>query len=211
MPDRCLWNPATTWGAHFWPEPSPLNQAAAISLYTCGGLRRHEQPTCLALNEKPIPTWPPTGRSLPAGSITASWRTSKENGAEESSGQSLSTGGWDRPSAAGLILDPRGPAVDVHLFESLDLRDHWCRLDELEGDGYRRVVTQVQTPDGEVNAYIYVLASHRARRRRLHMARTKLPLAGGSLRGKRPLNLMVDSYSGRKLSNIFHNLSAVAR
>lgn len=59
----------------------------------------------------------------------------------------------------GLVLDPRGPVVEVHLFQSLELPDHWSRLDELEGTGYRRVVTQVRTADGELNAWIYVIAA----------------------------------------------------
>jgi len=58
-----------------------------------------------------------------------------------------------------LVLDPQAAPVEVFLFESQDLPDHWRRLDEFEGPGYRRVVTQVQTPDGDVRAYIYVLAS----------------------------------------------------
>ncbi|MBS1827076.1 MAG: gamma-glutamylcyclotransferase [Acidobacteria bacterium] len=57
-----------------------------------------------------------------------------------------------------LILDPSGPLVDVHLFESSDLPDHWQRLDEFEGPGYRRVVTLVSTPEGACSAHIYVLA-----------------------------------------------------
>jgi gamma-glutamylcyclotransferase (GGCT)/AIG2-like uncharacterized protein YtfP len=59
----------------------------------------------------------------------------------------------------GLVLDPLGPIVEVHLFESSELRDHWSRLDEFEGTGYRRVVTQVRTVDGELNAWIYVIAA----------------------------------------------------
>ncbi len=57
----------------------------------------------------------------------------------------------------GLILDPLGQAVDVHLFESPDLPDHWPRLDAFEGEGYRRVVTQVYTRDGDLEAFIYVI------------------------------------------------------
>ena len=59
----------------------------------------------------------------------------------------------------GLVLDPLGPVVEVYLFESLELPDHWPRLDEFEGTGYRRVVTQVRTADGELNAWIYVIAA----------------------------------------------------
>jgi gamma-glutamylcyclotransferase (GGCT)/AIG2-like uncharacterized protein YtfP len=59
----------------------------------------------------------------------------------------------------GLILDSAGPVVEVHLFESADLPDHWPRLDAFEGTGYRRVVTQVRTADGDLAACIYVIAS----------------------------------------------------
>jgi gamma-glutamylcyclotransferase (GGCT)/AIG2-like uncharacterized protein YtfP len=58
----------------------------------------------------------------------------------------------------GLILDPSGPSVAVHVFESPDLPDHWSRLDEFEGPGYRRVVTIVRTVDGDLSAYVYVAA-----------------------------------------------------
>ena len=57
----------------------------------------------------------------------------------------------------GLILDPSGEDVEVHLFESADLADHWPRLDAFEGPGYRRVVTQVATEDGALEASIYVI------------------------------------------------------
>ena len=59
----------------------------------------------------------------------------------------------------GLLLDPLAPAVEVHLFESPELPDHWSRLDEFEGTGYRRVVTRVRTAGGEVDAWIYVNAA----------------------------------------------------
>ncbi len=59
----------------------------------------------------------------------------------------------------GLVLDPLGPVVEVHLFESLELPDHWARLDAFEGTGYRRVVTPVRTADGELMAWIYVVAA----------------------------------------------------
>jgi len=56
-----------------------------------------------------------------------------------------------------MILDPDGPAVHVHVFESADLPAHWSRLDDFEGPGYQRVVTTVQTSTGEIDACIYVL------------------------------------------------------
>jgi gamma-glutamylcyclotransferase (GGCT)/AIG2-like uncharacterized protein YtfP len=58
----------------------------------------------------------------------------------------------------GIVLDPDGPTVGVQLFESADLPDHWIRLDEFEGSGYRRTVTVVSTAKGDLQASIYVLA-----------------------------------------------------
>jgi SAM-dependent methyltransferase len=58
-----------------------------------------------------------------------------------------------------LTLEASGPIVDVLVFESPDLPAHWARLDAFEGEGYRRVVTTVTTPDGAVEAYIYVAAA----------------------------------------------------
>ena len=57
----------------------------------------------------------------------------------------------------GLVLDPGGPTVGVQVFESPDLADHWTRLDEFEGPGYRREVTAVSTAEGELLASIYVI------------------------------------------------------
>ena len=59
----------------------------------------------------------------------------------------------------GLILGPEGPLVEVYLFESSELRNHWPRLDAFEGTGYRRVVARVSTTDGDVDAWIYVIAA----------------------------------------------------
>ena len=70
----------------------------------------------------------------------------------------LTDAGWGSALGfPGLILDPAGPAVEVYLFESLELRDHWPRLDKFEGPDYRRVVTPVRLADGEVGANIYVV------------------------------------------------------
>jgi gamma-glutamylcyclotransferase (GGCT)/AIG2-like uncharacterized protein YtfP len=56
-----------------------------------------------------------------------------------------------------LVLDPDGPAIDVEVFESVDLPSHWARLDDFEGPGYQRVLTTVHTTLGDVDASIYVL------------------------------------------------------
>lgn len=56
----------------------------------------------------------------------------------------------------GLVLDPDGPAVDVSVFESGDLPQHWARLDEFEGSGYQRAPTTVRTAEGNLDAFIYL-------------------------------------------------------
>ena len=56
-----------------------------------------------------------------------------------------------------LILDREGPEVRVQVFESVDLPDHWSRLDDFEGPGYHRIVTTVRTPAGDVDVFIYSL------------------------------------------------------
>jgi len=77
----------------------------------------------------------------------------------------LGGAGWAaRVGYPGLVLDPEGPLVHVQVFESPELPQHWTRLDDFEGSDYRRVVTQVSTPDGEVDAWIYVLAERSPRR-----------------------------------------------
>ncbi len=58
----------------------------------------------------------------------------------------------------GIVLEGDGPEVAVQVLESEALPDHWDRLDEFEGPGYRRVTTLVITDGGELPASIYVLA-----------------------------------------------------
>jgi gamma-glutamylcyclotransferase (GGCT)/AIG2-like uncharacterized protein YtfP len=72
----------------------------------------------------------------------------------------LDAAGWAAPLGyPGLVLDPAGPPVEVHLFESSALPANWARLDEFEGAEYRRVIARVRTTDGEeLEAWIYVLA-----------------------------------------------------
>jgi gamma-glutamylcyclotransferase (GGCT)/AIG2-like uncharacterized protein YtfP len=47
-----------------------------------------------------------------------------------------------------LVLNPDGPALEVQIFESIDLPSHWPRLDDFEGPGYQHVVVPVETADG---------------------------------------------------------------
>jgi gamma-glutamylcyclotransferase (GGCT)/AIG2-like uncharacterized protein YtfP len=58
----------------------------------------------------------------------------------------------------GLVLNPTGGAVEVDVFEAADLSEYWDRLDAFEGEGYRRVIAQVETANGVIDAWIYVLA-----------------------------------------------------
>lgn len=56
----------------------------------------------------------------------------------------------------GFIADPAGPEQQVLLFRSTDLADHWERLDEFEGSGYRRRLITATTTEGEkVPAWTY--------------------------------------------------------
>lgn len=69
----------------------------------------------------------------------------------------LAQRGWG--SALGYpALTPAadGDEVEVHLFVSPDLPQHWARLDAFEGDEYRRARIMVQTEDGPIEAWIYV-------------------------------------------------------
>ena len=58
----------------------------------------------------------------------------------------------------GIVLDENGDEIEGFLFTSDRLAEHWARLDEFEGDGYKRVVTMAKLKDGSgVDAYIYRL------------------------------------------------------
>ena len=66
---------------------------------------------------------------------------------------SLIDAGWGaKLGFPALVLDSDGPRVEVCVFESEALPDHWHRLDAFEGPGYRRATLHVSTP-----ASIYVL------------------------------------------------------
>lgn len=57
----------------------------------------------------------------------------------------------------GIVLDADADAVTVDLLESDALPDHWDRLDDFEGEGYRRVTVSVDTDEGPLEASIYVV------------------------------------------------------
>ncbi|MFO6452120.1 MULTISPECIES: gamma-glutamylcyclotransferase [unclassified Aeromicrobium] len=58
-----------------------------------------------------------------------------------------------------LLLDPPAGTIDVVVFESADLPEHWARLDEFEGPEYRRVAAPIDIGTAVVDAFIYVAAS----------------------------------------------------
>ncbi|GAA3397010.1 gamma-glutamylcyclotransferase family protein [Cryptosporangium minutisporangium] len=60
----------------------------------------------------------------------------------------------------GIVLDERGPEVEGLVFTARSLGEHWERLDEFEGDGYRRVLAAARCPDGRtVSVHVYTLAT----------------------------------------------------
>jgi gamma-glutamylcyclotransferase (GGCT)/AIG2-like uncharacterized protein YtfP len=72
-------------------------------------------------------------------------------------------GGWGASLGyPALVLAPDGSDISIDVFESVELPAHWERLDAFEGPGYRRVVTTVRTPVGDVDSSIYVLVEDRA-------------------------------------------------
>ena len=83
--------------------------------------------------------------------LQGSWRQGSVRGR-------LVDAGWGAElGCPGLILDPSGQEVDVHVFQSPELPYHWQRLDAFEGAGYLRVMTTVSTVEGDLEAWIYVL------------------------------------------------------
>ena len=71
----------------------------------------------------------------------------------------LTKAGWGAHLGyPGITLDPDGDPVEVFIFESADLPDHWDRLDAFEGEGYRRVTATASTEDGKIEVSIYALA-----------------------------------------------------
>ncbi len=42
-----------------------------------------------------------------------------------------------------MTYDERGPEIEVQVFQSKDLPQHWARIDEFEGHEYRRIVVPV--------------------------------------------------------------------
>jgi len=66
--------------------------------------------------------------------------------------------GWGAEEGyPGLVLDPDGDDVPVHLFSSDDLPDHRDRLDAFEGAGYTRRTVKVDVNGDLLEAELYTL------------------------------------------------------
>ena len=70
----------------------------------------------------------------------------------------LRAGGWGSALGfLGLIPDPDGPPVAVHLLVSDALPCHLARLDAFEGSEYERVRILVQLETTTVDAWVFAL------------------------------------------------------
>jgi gamma-glutamylcyclotransferase (GGCT)/AIG2-like uncharacterized protein YtfP len=66
--------------------------------------------------------------------------------------------GWGAGAAyPGFRPDPEGPELAVQVFTSLDLPDHWARLDTFEGAEYERVIVDVSLGEAVVAANVYAM------------------------------------------------------
>jgi gamma-glutamylcyclotransferase (GGCT)/AIG2-like uncharacterized protein YtfP len=83
--------------------------------------------------------------------VPGTWQPAKVSG-------TLSPHGWGAALGYPAIrLDGSAAAVEGFLFTSDALVEHWGRLDDFEGDGYERVLTNVHLACGErAEAFIYV-------------------------------------------------------
>ena len=67
--------------------------------------------------------------------------------------------GWGADHGCpGIRLHAEGEAVRVFVFESIDLPNHWQRLDAFEGHEYRRTQAIVEMDDESVEGCIYELS-----------------------------------------------------
>jgi len=85
-------------------------------------------------------------------SIPGSWQAATLRG-------TLIEEGWGvAMDCPGVIPTEDGELVEGFVFSSAYLEDHWARLDEFEGEGYKRVSVTVQIKEAEnVEAYVYAL------------------------------------------------------
>jgi len=85
--------------------------------------------------------------------IPGSWRKATLRG-------SLRNKGWGAGEGfPGFLWNGANTPVDAQVFSSADLPHYWSRLDEFEGDEYRRILVPVEIEGGEMEiCNVYALA-----------------------------------------------------
>ena len=85
-------------------------------------------------------------------SVLGSWQPASVSGRLRDEGWSVALG------FPGLDLDGYGETIKGFVFSSEALAEHWERLDEFEGDAYRRTLADVRLGNGQtMEAYVYSL------------------------------------------------------
>lgn len=84
--------------------------------------------------------------------ISGTWKKATAKG-------NLHEKGWGaKMGCNGIVLDKNGGDIDGLVYSSNELDKLWEKLDNLEGEEYRRVLTDVVLEDGNVEkVYIYEL------------------------------------------------------
>ena len=73
-------------------------------------------------------------------------------------GRLLAEGWGAEMGYPGIVLDAEGEDVEGYMLSSDELAHHWPMLDEFEGEGYERVLTEARLPDAQrVQVYVYAL------------------------------------------------------
>ena len=73
-------------------------------------------------------------------------------------GKLLNEGWGSEFGCPGIVPSDKGKEVEGFVFSSDHLPDHWLKLDEYEGTGYKRVPVLVKIESGErIEAYVYAL------------------------------------------------------
>ena len=84
--------------------------------------------------------------------LTGEWKPARVRGIV------LENGWGEALGYPAIILSPDAPEVHGLIFSSDDLPVHWARIDEFEGEGYRRVLTTAVLEDGlSQTVFVYEL------------------------------------------------------
>ena len=83
--------------------------------------------------------------------IEGSWSSGSVRGVRHDTGWGAGLG------YPGMRWDPTAEPIEVQLFTSSDLPDHWERIDEFEGEAYGRILVPVETAEGEIVCHLYAV------------------------------------------------------